>query len=223
MAGASVYVDEARAYPQGELFFMQGEPGQLTGLVYNTTGLNKCPPSRFSAIDVNALRAETQSSLVWKNPRRFWTMDHLTAELAGDAAEFHGLAFNCVARMQMPATFDPAKGQAGTAYRPAQIGRTTRYEYLSGKPVFLLRSPDGMTWVMQTYTNHVDAHLGQALLPTLGQRLALPAGWEFRAKVLDRDLVLDTKGLAHIVPDDLENMYQGCTEDVRNFDPWDAG
>jgi hypothetical protein len=74
---------------------------------------------------------------------------------------------------------------------------------------------------MQTYTNHVDAHLGQALLPGLGQRLTLPAGWEFRSKVLDRDLVLDTTGLARIVPDDLENMYQWCTEDVRNFDRWD--
>ncbi len=35
-----------------------------------------------------------------------------------------------------------------------------------------------------------------------------------------RNLVLDTKGLAHIVADDLEDMHQGCTEDVRNFDPW---
>ncbi len=35
-----------------------------------------------------------------------------------------------------------------------------------------------------------------------------------------RNLVLDTKGLARIVADDLEDMHQGCTEDVRNFDPW---
>ena len=44
---------------------------------------------------------------------------------------------------------------------------------------------------------------------------------EFMAKTLDRDLILDTNGLAHIVADDLENMYQGRTGLVANFDPWD--
>jgi hypothetical protein len=32
--------------------------------------------------------------------------------------------------------------------------------------------------------------------------------------------LIDTKGLASIVPDDLENMYQGCIEGVCSFDPW---
>ena len=52
-------------------------------------------------------------------------------------------------------------------------------------------------------------------------RLKLADGWQFKAKTLDRNLILDTKGLPHIVADDLEDMYQGCTEDVRNFDPWE--
>jgi hypothetical protein len=43
-----------------------------------------------------------------------------------------------------------------------------------------------------------------------------------KAKTLDRDLVLDTNGPAHIAADDLEDMYQGCTEDVVNFDPRDG-
>ena len=87
--------------------------------------------------------------------------------------------------------------------------------------MFLLRSPEGVTWVMQTYTNHKAADLTESDLPKLGERLTLGEGWEFKAKTLDRDLILDTNGLAHIVADDLENMYQGCTEDVANFDPWD--
>jgi hypothetical protein len=220
MPEAPLYIANARAYPQGELFIMEGEPGNLTALVYNTTGLNDCPPEQFDAIDTESLRRETNSAMVWKNPRRFWMMDHLTFALAGEPAEFQGLEFNCVAKMHMPADFDPAKGQSGVTYQPMQIARNTKYEFEEGKPVFLLHSPDGVTFVMQTYTNHIDPELRKTDLPDLRQRLKLPDGWEFKAKTLDRTLVLDTKGLAHIVPDDLENMYQGVTEDVRNYDPW---
>ena len=221
MTETPLRVEDARAYPQGELFFLKGEPGSYEALVYNTTGLNRCPPEQFDAIDVDLLRKQTQSDIVWKNPRRFWMMDHLAIALVDEPAEFQGLAFNCVAKMSMPASFDPALGQSGMAYTPMQIRRVSTYEFLTGRPVFLLRSPDGATWVMQTYTNHIDGSLRESDLPQLDQRLHLPDGWAFKATTLDRDLVLDTKGLAHIVPDDLENMYQGCTEDVANLDPWE--
>jgi hypothetical protein len=124
-------------------------------------------------------------------------------------------------KMQMPANFSPeAGGQAALMYRPGQIHRVSKYEFTSGKPVSLLRSPEGVTWVQQTYTDHKASDLTEADLPNLGGRLNLGEGWEFQSKTLDRDLVLDTNGLAHIVADDLENMYQGCTADVANYDPW---
>ena len=113
-------VEDARAHPQGELFFMKGEPGHYEAVVYNTIGLNRCPVELFEAIDVDVLRTQ-----------------------------------------------------------------------------------------------------GEPDLPRLGERLHLPEGWAFRARTLDRDLVLDTVGLAHIVPDELENMYQGCTPDVASYDPWE--
>ena len=73
---------------------------------------------------------------------------------------------------------------------------------------------------MQTYTTHTDPTLTEADLPTLGKRLKLPKGWSFKAMKLDKDLVIVTNGLANIVPDNLENMYQGCINNVCNFDPW---
>lgn len=220
MAEASVYVDDARGYPQGELFLMRDHAGTLEALVYNTTGLNQCPEDLFNSLDANALAKHAGADFGWKNPRRFWMMDHLSVNLAGEPAQFDGLAFNLVARMQMPANFTPAAGQAALAYAPGQIHRVSRYEYVSGLPVFLMRSPEGITWVMQTYTNHLAADLTEADLPNLADRLTLAEGWQFTSKTLDRDLVLDTQGLAHIVADDLSNMYQGCTADVANYDPW---
>jgi hypothetical protein len=86
--------------------------------------------------------------------------------------------------------------------------------------VFLLRSPNETTWVMQTFTNHIDATLTEADLPELSSRLALADGWQFKAVILDRDLTITTNGLANIVPDNLSNMYQGCIDGVNSFDPW---
>ena len=216
----ALYIENARNYPQCELFLLNGEPGKWEALVYNTTGLNTCPPEKYGPMDAGELAKESQVDLVWKNPRRFWMMDHLKFSLAGEDRDFKGLAFHLVARMKMPPAFSPEGGQKAVAYRPMQIQRVTTYEFLAGRPVFLLRSPDGHTWVMQTYTNHVDRTLTEADLPNLATRLRLGEGWQFKSKILDRDLVIDTTGLANIVADDLANMYQGCIDNVCNYDPW---
>ena len=215
-----LYVEKARGLAQCELFLMKNEAGKLEALVYNTTGLNDCPPAKYDPMDVNVLAQKTQSDVVWKNPRRFWMMDHLTFSLAGEPRDFDGLPFNLVAKMQMPPGFDTTKDQSAHAYSPMKIQRVTIYEYLAGRMVFMLRSPDQHTFVLQTYTNHIDSSLTEADLPDLGKRLKLADGWQFKAITLDRNLVINTTGLANIVPDDLANMYQGCIDGVHNFDPW---
>jgi hypothetical protein len=117
--------------------------------------------------------------------------------------------------------------QLRSAARPVRDGlppdadpRVSEYEVLSGRPVFLLRSPDGITWVMQTFTDHVDHGLTESELPNMAKRLTLPGGWAYKAQTLDKDLAITTDGLAHIVSDDLANMYQGCVDGVASFDPW---
>jgi hypothetical protein len=216
----SLYVEKVRGRPQCELFLMKKEGGNMEALVYNTTPFNDCPPGKYDPMDAKVLAQKTKSDVVWKNPRRFWMMDNLTLSLAGEPREFEGLKFNFVAKMQMPAGFDTSKDQSSQAYSPMKIHRVTKYEYLAGKKVFMLRSPDGHTWVMQTFTNHVDHSLTEAELPNLGKRLKLADGWQFKAKVIDRNLTINTTGLANIVPDNLANMYQGCIDKVNNFEPW---
>jgi hypothetical protein len=216
-----IRVADTRGYAQGEIFLLSSAGDHLDAMVYNSTGFGPVPADAFEAIDVERLAEETGSDRVWKNPRRFWMMDALTVNLVGEPRELQGVMFNLMARMQMPATFDPGMDQSALAYHPMQIRRVSKYEFLGGRPVFLLRSPEGVTWVMQTYTNHVDHDLTEADLPDLASRLALPTGWEYKAKTLDRDLTITTDGLANIVPDHLANMYQGCIDDVNNYDPWE--
>ena len=95
------------------------------------------------------------------------------------------------------------------------------YEFLAGRPVFLLRSPQGITWAMQAFTDHIDHDLREPDLPGLAARLALPEGWQYKGVTPGKDLTITTSGVASIVQDDLANMYQGCVDGVSNFDPWD--
>jgi hypothetical protein len=221
MTETPLRVEGTRAYAQGEIFLLTKAGDRLDALVYNTTGFGPCPATEFAVLDVDQIAKDTGSDLAWKNPRRFWMMDTLHINIVGEPAEFGGVKFNLIAKMAMPANFDTNQDQSAQAYRPAQIRRVSIYEFHTGKPVFLLRSPEEITWVMQSFTNHIDQTLTESALPDLGSRLSLAAGWQFKATTLDRDLTITTNGLANIVPDNLSNMYQGCIDGVNNFDPWD--
>lgn len=220
MAETTIRVDGMRAYPQGELFFLTRAGDGFDALVYNTTGCGPCPDEVFTAIDVERLATVHGCDLVWKNPRRFWMMDALTVDLVGEPATFGGVPFNLLAKMHMPAGFDPGRDQSAFAYHRTQIHRVNVYEFLAGRPVQLLRDPDDVTWVMQTFTDHVDHDLTEATLPELGAKLALPHGWQFRTVTLPQDLAITTTGVANILPDGLANMYQGLIDGVATFDPW---
>jgi hypothetical protein len=217
----TIRVEHLHAYPQGEIFLLTEADGGYDALVYNTTGRGPCPDEEFAALDVDQLRSEQGSDLVWKNPRRFWLMDTLTIDIEGAAATFGGIEFYLFAKMHMPAGFDPDQDQSVFAYHPTQIHRTSVYEFAAGRDLHLLRDPDGVTWVMQTFTNAKATDLTEADLSDLGGRLALPEGWEYRTVTLARDFAITTNGLAHIVPDHLANMYQGLVDGVGSFDPWE--
>jgi hypothetical protein len=220
MGETSLDLQLTRPHPQGELFLLQHVGDHFEALVYNTIGQNLCPADVFQAIDLVAVAAEVGCDVVWRNPRRYWMMDDLKFNVLGEPRELGGLLFNFVAKMQLPLTFDVAGTQADRAYRPMQIHRVNTYTFCAGRPVYMLRSSTEVTWVMQTFTDHIATDLTERGLSNLGDLLDLPEGWRFGSVVIDRDLVIDTTGVANIVPDDLANMYQGCIDGVNNFDPW---
>ena len=130
VTGSALRVDDLRGYAQGEIFLLKKADEHLDAEVYNTTGFGPVPADKFDAIDVQRLAADTGSDLAWKNPRRFWMMDAATVNLVGEPRELQGLMFNLMARMQMPVDFDPGQDQSAMAYRPMQIRRVSKYEFL---------------------------------------------------------------------------------------------
>jgi len=93
-------------------------------------------------------------------------------------------------------------------YTPNVVKRTTVFHYRAGRPVYELVSPKGEVYMMQSYTQIVDATLTMDDLPKLGERLKPPKGWTFRTRVLTDDYALTADGTAYVINDEMYNSYQ---------------
>ena len=99
-----------------------------------------------------------------------------------------------------------------TPYNETISKRTTTWFFDAGTEVYELVSPDGAVYVMQSASLAVDPHNTVDTLPTLGERLSLPEGWQFRVRTLEEELVMavtfDDDPPNTIVLDEFENNYQ---------------
>ena len=163
----------------------------------------------YKKIDPKKLAVELGVDMCAVNSGRFWMMDELEF-LVGETQNFHGVELRWGGDM----TGAEMVSQMQNAYMPSLIRRNSAWTFKAGKPVFLLRDPEGTTWVLQEYTKAVDPSLTPENLDQLGGKLKnLPEGWKFETKVLTEDLVLDTGragSWAAIIRDDLHCTYQGC-------------
>jgi len=178
----------------------------LEATVYNTLGLNACPPAIWNAITEEAMKQRFGALTVLLNGPRHFLMDSIAASGAtktGETIEIGGL------KLTERATID--LGLLDLLHRPYReqtIDRETVYTFKSGRPVFTLEAPDGRRYVMQAYSQIVNKTLSYADLPTLWAKLKLPAGWRYASSVPDKDLVLGAAGKATVIQDELENTYQ---------------
>ena len=116
--------------------------------------------------------------------------------------EFNGLLTRRIAVVDLGTT------PATERYRGISVNRGAVFFFDAGKPVYELVDPDGVAYVMQAYCIGVDPSLTAADLPNLGERLDLPAGWTYRTRILDEELVIDTTAsVATVLQDELENSY----------------
>ena len=179
--------------------------------VWNTTGLNDCPADLWAKLDANALAKQYSASLVKLNGPRHWLFNKVTAgsaTAAGKFADFGGIEMKQLATLQLYIW----QGSVGsTFYTPNKVDRTTVFTYGAGNQIYQLISPDGDTYVMQSYAQIVDPNLTINDLNTLGERLNLPKDWKYQARTLDADLELTANGVAYVLQDDLQNSYQKMT------------
>lgn len=181
-----------------------GDDG-LQAHVYGTQMLNDCPQEQWETLDADAIAAEMGAVAVKLNGPRYWMLDGLGQKVAvvdPVFRDFNGLT------MRRIATVDLGDDPAVRPYVERYVNRGAVFFFDAGAPVHELVDPDGLAYVMQAYCVGVDPSLTQEALVDLGDRLDLPAGWSFRTRVLDDELVVDTTAtIATVLQDELENTY----------------
>jgi hypothetical protein len=182
----------------------------VTTYVYNTLGLNYCPPQQWNALTEQEVNQEFGSQSAQLNGPRHWVIDSLQASgstTTGKTFTFGGIETYLRATLQTAAGTPTVGNQL---YTPNQVMRDTVFTYDAGKPVFELTDPNGNVYVMQSYAQIVDKTLTYKQLSSLASKLQLPTGWTYTTKTLQQDLKLDTTstGVAYVVNDNLEDSYQ---------------
>lgn len=194
-----------RGVRYGEVLAIYLRDTGLEAEVYGTQMLNDCPQELWETLDAAAIAQEMGAAMVKLNGPRHWMLDGLGAKVAPVEPvlrDFNGLT------MRRIATVDLGGTPAPLPYVERHVNRGAVFFFDAGEPVYELVNPDGLAYVMQAYCIGVDPTITQESLAALGERLALPAGWTYRARILDEELVVDTTAtIATVLQDELENSY----------------
>lgn len=178
----------------------------LKAEVFNTIGYDDCPQEAWSRLSEKALRKQFGAVTVILNGPRHFIMDKIIpkgATAAGQVITLDGITLESRAELSL-SLFELME----KPYGEHVVDRETVYRFDAGKPTFQLTSPEGFTYVMQSYAQIVDPTLTYAALPGLGAKLKLPTGWSYRMVTPETDLLLAAEGKAVVIQDDLKNTYQ---------------
>lgn len=198
-------IDHMRGVRYGEVLAVFLRDTGLEAEVYGTQMLNDCPQEQWETLDADAIAQDMGAVFAKLNGPRHWLLDGLGSKVAvvdPVLKDFNGILMRRIATISLGADF------GGGAYVVRNINRGAVFYFDAGKPVYELIDPDGREFVMQARCIGVDPAMSEESLATLGERLALPAGWSYRMRMLDSELVIDTSAtLATVVQDEFENTY----------------
>jgi hypothetical protein len=184
------------------LLVTPGEAGPQAS-VYNSFPLNDCPAELWSKLDAQAIATENGAATALLNGPRYWLMNSIEKTQQGPKIikNFGGIDMQLQATVLLTA-MNPAP------YTANQVNRHTVFTFDAGEEIYELQDPAFRRWVMQTWSQIVDPNLSRADLPKLGERLNVPDGWTYQARVLESPLRIDTTThAAQVLQDDLTNSY----------------
>jgi len=199
---------EVRGQPYNEILVVYRHFGQIMAGVYNDIGENHISEQEFAAIDTNAIKKEYGAMAVIKNGPRFWVMDEITGYYNGAQRTFAGYKMNQPGILNL--SLSDLKNRS--PYSVHEVNRKTTYTYKKGEKVYELVSGDNEVYTMQAASREIDKNLTLADLDSLGARLQLPNGWQYRVRVLDEDETYQIDGTAYIIQDELQNSYQKTSQ-----------
>ena len=212
--------DNMHGKHHAEVLIMKRDPDGPGGAgnYYNSLGVVDDVPdeefdARFRALDPERLREEYGGDAVrFNGPRRFLA-DRFTGEaFDGGKQSMLGPIPLYVYGLFVVPDFDAFVAGKQTPYHETVSKRTTTWFFEAGTEVYELVSPTGSVFVMQSASLRVDPDNTVDKLATLGERLTLPEGWQFRVRTLKEELVMaatyDSDPPNTSVLDEFENNYQ---------------
>lgn len=190
----------------GEFLLVEIDGDQVTADVWGTQFLNDCPQDLWDGVDTVALAERKGATFCMKNGPRYWTLDSVgrVGDLPALVIEdFDGLTMRLIASVKI----DPkAVGFGG--YVESRVDRKAYFTWSAGRRVYELVDPNGTRYVMQALSQAVDTSMNEAKLQELGSLLQMPDGWQFETRVLEHELVSDTRFEdARVVQDEFQNTY----------------
>ncbi len=198
-------IDHMRGVRYGEVLAVYLRDTGLEAEVYGTQMLNDCPQELWETLDADAFAKDMGAVFVKLNGPRYWLLDGLGSKVAvvdPVFKDFNGIQMRRIATIPLGADF------AAGPYVARNVNRGAVFFFDAGKTVYELVDPEGQAFVMQARCVGVDSSITEQSLETLGDRLALPAGWTYKSRMLDSELVIDTSAtLATVVQDEFENTY----------------
>ena len=169
--------------------------------------------ARFRGLDPEELKKEYGGDGVrFNGPRRFLA-DRITGQAfnGGKLSMLGSIPMYTYGTFVVP-DFDAFIAGTQAPYHETVSRRTTTWFFDAGTEVYELVSPEGTVFVMQSASQMIDPDNTVDRLPTLGDRLSMPDGWQYRVRTLDEDLVMavtyDDDPPNMIVLDEFENNYQ---------------
>jgi len=217
--------EDIRGQRYTEIFLIGGHAitHHLVGGIYNTIGMNDragtgdtCPQAVLDKIDIEDLTKEYDLLGAFENGPRLWCLDWAEA-MVGAERDYRGLKARWVMWLEVPKEM---RKHESVAYKSISGKRGTQLAISKGSPAFLLDDPDGDSWCIKSASLIADPSQTYESLKDLGGRLTPAPGWNFRAVILDQDLVFTPDdGAAEITQDDLGNTYDRVGGPYSNYKP----
>lgn len=210
-----------------ELFFAVRDPktGKLVAPCYNSMYSTKAMPASkdtspqalVKSLDLEKIAKEYGVAKVMLNGPKIW-MPGWVEIAVGKERVFNGMATGWVAQLNLPesGTID------GAPYEPMQIARTSKWGWTKGTKVALLDDSKGNTWILKGFQLGLNPQQTweEYLVKGAANYKKLPAGWKFRVKTLEKDVIeIPDNNLATIMTDELFHVWDKCGPGMTNYKP----
>ena len=178
------HADDWRNLRYGEIIPVFKDKAKLHIEVYNSVTCNELPKEPWEKLDAKQMAEAYGAKTVILNGPRYWLINKMEGRgetSKGKVVNFGGIEMKLVAKLNT----NIFSGTVGDKlYAENEVKRETTYHFHKDNMVYELSSPKGEVYRMQSYAQIEDPTLTIEQLENLGNRLDLPEGWSYKAKIL---------------------------------------